>query len=62
MKSLPKRLEVIKTAKQGLILEWAAQQAHMGVMVLCPQTFGHILYVYVGVFSFALLSLVIALL
>lgn len=28
--------------KKGLNLEWDAQEAHIGVMVKCQQTFGHI--------------------
>ncbi|KAF4070910.1 hypothetical protein AMELA_G00278840 [Ameiurus melas] len=31
--------------KRGLTLEWDGQQAHMGVMVRCPQTIGHVVYV-----------------
>lgn len=31
--------------KVWLNLEWNDHQAHMGVMVICPQTFGHIKYI-----------------
>ena len=27
-----------------MVLEWDVQQAHIGVMVRCPHTFGHIVY------------------
>lgn len=38
-------------SKRGLNLEWEDQQAHMGVIVKCLQTFGHILYL--GIFFFS---------
>jgi len=28
-----------------MVLEWDVQQAHIGVMVRCPLTFGHIVYI-----------------
>ena len=51
MERLPRRVEAVRAAKRGnsilmpLVLEWDVQQAHIGVMVRCPYTFGHIVYI-----------------
>jgi len=48
-----------------MVLEWDVQQAHIGVMVRCPLTFGHIVYFVTsynnGATTFANLTFVIKL-